>query len=96
MTIAHSTDDLSFMRYLLVGNGPVSESLTNERLSRADCVVQINACCHAERIPPEKTHFVFLLNADPDASPKVMAAFLERRHLLLAAAATIRARAPMS
>lgn len=69
------------MRYLLVGNGPVSDDF-EDRVRRASYVVQIDGCRHADRVPAKKARYVFVTDTGPEASPEVITALLERWLLL--------------
>jgi hypothetical protein len=51
--------------YLLVGNGPAPGLAAAVR--KADAVVQINDCRHAQALPP-RTRYVFLTNSGPEVS----------------------------
>jgi hypothetical protein len=57
------------MRYLLLGNAPDANL---SEASLADVIVQINTCPHADKLPPDRTRFVFILNTDPELSTRVI------------------------
>ncbi|MDP9128067.1 MAG: hypothetical protein M3N08_07410 [Pseudomonadota bacterium] len=58
------------MRYLLVGNGPAPD--IEAAAEQADVIVQINRCIHADRLPAERTRYIFLVNTDVNLSARVV------------------------